>query len=174
MNELLWKENWEESRQHYLDWWAGRGLVISMWEHLPKDGAPHAEVPAPRRPGTCSSTGSTRNGAPPTFITNYPAARSRPTSCRWPTPTSGRARWPRSWAPSWRAAKIRSGSIRARRTDDAIVLDENNRWWRTHLDLIRACKRHAQGRYFVGCPGPDRRASTRWPGYGARSRPSWI
>ena len=35
---------------------------------------------------------------------------------------------------------------------DAIVLDENNRWWRTHLDLIRACKRRAQGRYFVGCP----------------------
>ena len=34
MNHPLWKDNWEESRQHYLDWWDGKGLVISMWEHL--------------------------------------------------------------------------------------------------------------------------------------------
>ena len=46
-----WKENWQESRQHYLDWWRGKGLVISMWEHLDKDGHPHESVapPAPAR-----------------------------------------------------------------------------------------------------------------------------
>ena len=39
MPQMYWKENWAESRQHYLDWWARKGLVISMWEHLTKDGA---------------------------------------------------------------------------------------------------------------------------------------
>ena len=43
MNKF-WKENWEESRQHYLDWWDHKGLVISMWEHIEKDGPPHAPV----------------------------------------------------------------------------------------------------------------------------------
>ena len=48
---VFWKENWAESRQHYLDWWAGKGLVISMWELLEKDGAPHeaVEPPVPAR-----------------------------------------------------------------------------------------------------------------------------
>ena len=35
-----WKQNWDESRQHYLDWWHSKGLVISMWEHLTKGGLP--------------------------------------------------------------------------------------------------------------------------------------
>jgi hypothetical protein len=44
LTDTLWKDNWPESRQHYLDWWAGDGLVISMWGHLKKDGAPHEPV----------------------------------------------------------------------------------------------------------------------------------
>ena len=39
-----WKENWEESKKHYLDWWDGKGIVLSMWEHLQKDGVPHELV----------------------------------------------------------------------------------------------------------------------------------
>ena len=153
MNEhAVGRKTGQESRQHYLDWWAGRGLVISMWEHLPKTARRMRQCLRPRRPATWTSTGSTRNGAPPISTTSCPAARSRPTSCRWPTPISARARWPRSSALSWRAARTPSGSTRAPSDSDAIVLDENNRWWRSHLDLIRACKRHAQGRYFVGCP----------------------
>jgi hypothetical protein len=35
---------------------------------------------------------------------------------------------------------------------DTIGLDENNRWLKLHLDLVKACKRYSQGRYFVGCP----------------------
>lgn len=41
-----WKANWEETRQHLLDWWEGNGLVIGKW--LPIPGGPaHAAVPAP-------------------------------------------------------------------------------------------------------------------------------
>ncbi|HRA68881.1 MAG TPA: hypothetical protein PL187_22840, partial [Caldilinea sp.] len=47
MNSAFWKTNWDESRQHYLDWWDRKGLVITMWEHLEKAGPPHADVPRP-------------------------------------------------------------------------------------------------------------------------------
>jgi hypothetical protein len=42
-----WKRNWEESRERYMEWWEGRGLLISMWEHLEKEGPPHEPVPEP-------------------------------------------------------------------------------------------------------------------------------
>jgi hypothetical protein len=45
LTDILWKDNWQDSRQHYLDWWAGDGLVISMWGYLQKEGAPHESVP---------------------------------------------------------------------------------------------------------------------------------
>ncbi|MFN8446499.1 MAG: hypothetical protein U0175_37255 [Caldilineaceae bacterium] len=35
---------------------------------------------------------------------------------------------------------------------ETIALDECNRWWQLHLDLVKACKQRSQGRYFVGCP----------------------
>jgi len=40
----LWKKNFEESKKHYTDWWNQKGIVLSMWEHLQKDGAPHEPV----------------------------------------------------------------------------------------------------------------------------------
>ena len=45
--DIPWKANWAESRGRYIDWWARRGLVVSMWEHLPTADRPHADVPEP-------------------------------------------------------------------------------------------------------------------------------
>ena len=152
MTNNLWKDNWEDSRRHYLDWWAGQGLVITMWEHLRKEGAPHEMVTA----------------APPTKdLEQYwfdPAWRSADlhytlsrTSFKADIlPVANTHLGPGSLAAIlgaeldgredtiWIHPRAEAG--------DAIVLDENNRWWKLHLDLIKACKRHAQGRYFVGCP----------------------
>ena len=35
---------------------------------------------------------------------------------------------------------------------DEIYLDENNKWWKLHLDLLKACKEISKGKYFIGCP----------------------
>ena len=43
----IWKKNWEESKENYLKWWNGKGLVISMWEYVEKDGDPHEIVTKP-------------------------------------------------------------------------------------------------------------------------------
>ena len=42
-----WKSNWEESKKNYIDWWNGKGIVLTMWEHLQKEGAPHEPVAPP-------------------------------------------------------------------------------------------------------------------------------
>ncbi len=45
MLDKLWKDNWEESRQHYIDWWDRKGLVVGMWEALEVDGPQYEPVP---------------------------------------------------------------------------------------------------------------------------------
>lgn len=147
-----WKQNWAESRQHYLDWWAGRGLVISMWEHLTTDGEPHEQVPPPA---------PARDLQQYWFDPEWRAANlhyqlSRSSFKADILPVANTHLGPGSLAAIL-GAELEGGEdtiwIRPQAGEDgAIVFDENNRWWRLHLDLIRACKQRSQGRYFVGCP----------------------
>lgn len=55
--KALWKKNWPQTRQHFLDWWAGQGLLLGTWGTGLKwdggdgedggDGAPHEETTEP-------------------------------------------------------------------------------------------------------------------------------
>ena len=152
MSIAYWKENWAESRQHYLDWWERKGLVISMWEHLPKAGPPHEEVPAP--PPARDWEQYWFDPAWRSAHIHYRLSRSSFKADIMPVAST-------HLGPGSLAAIL--GSELEGREDTiwihpvsgdnkTIALDENNRWWRLHLDLVRACKQHAQGRYFVGCP----------------------
>ncbi len=152
MSHALWKDNWEELRRGYLDWWAGRGLLISMWEHIEKEGPAHASVPQP---------------PPARDLDQYwfdPAWRaanihyhlSRSSFKADILPVANTHLGPGSLAAIL-GCELEGGEetiwIHPRPADsDEIALDEDNRWWKLHLDLIRACKANASGRYFVGCP----------------------
>jgi hypothetical protein len=174
MSSTLWKDNWEESRQHYVDWWAGKGLVISMWEHLEQDGAPHAPAAhahAPQPP-------------PPRDLNQYwfdPAWRAANIHYRLSRssfkadilPVANTHLGPGSLAailgspleggedtiwihprladngPLAASALEASGPLAA---SGEIVFDEANPGWKLHLDLLRACRQMAGGRYFTGCP----------------------
>ena len=46
----MWKENLELTKQHYIDWWWHKGIVLNMWEHFQTGVKPHADVPAPPAP----------------------------------------------------------------------------------------------------------------------------
>ena len=35
-----WKPNWEETRQHFIDWWHQEGLVLNVW-NAPELDNPH-------------------------------------------------------------------------------------------------------------------------------------
>ena len=46
----MWKQNLEQTKQHYIDWWNHKGIVLNMWEHFQTGVEPHADVPAPPAP----------------------------------------------------------------------------------------------------------------------------
>lgn len=152
MDNVLWKTNWADSRQHYLDWWAGRGLVVSMWEHLEVNGPPHEVVPAPP---------PARDLQQMWFDPEWRAAdihyRLSRSSLKADIPPVANTHLGPGSLAAVLGASLEGGPdtiwIHPRPGDsEVIALDEANPWWRTHLDLVRACRRLSQGRYFVGCP----------------------
>lgn len=46
----MWKDNLTTTKQHYIDWWNHRGIVLNMWEHFQDGVTPHADIPMPKEP----------------------------------------------------------------------------------------------------------------------------
>ncbi len=147
----LWKSDWAASRSRYLDWWAGRGLVISMWEHLEVDGICHEEVPAPA---------PARDHDQRWFDPQWRAADIHHRLARSDLradilPVANTQLGPGSLAAVLGAQISASQDtiwIHAKAPDAPVVLDEANPWLGLHLELVSACRRLSEGRYFVGCP----------------------
>lgn len=148
----VWKQNWKESKERYIGWWNGKGLLISMWEHLRKDGTPHEQTAPP---------------APPKDLNQYwfdPEWRAKHIHHQLSQssfkadifPVANTHLGPGSLAAIL-GADLEAGEdtiwIRHKENyGDDIIFNEKNKWWQLHLDLLKACKRHSQGRYFTGCP----------------------
>jgi len=149
--DTLWKANWADSRTHYLDWWARRGLVISMWEHLRTDGRPHAIVPTPV---------PARDLEQRWFDPEWRAADlhhelARSSLLADILPVANTQLGPGSLAAALGAELIAREDtiwIQPKAEDAPVALDEANPWLRLHLDLVTACRRLAGRSYFVGCP----------------------
>jgi hypothetical protein len=149
---LIWKENREESKTRYIDWWAGGGLIISMWEHLFKDGTPYTDVPEPPAPKDLNQ----RWFDPEWRADHLHWQMSRNSYEADILPIANTQLGPGSLAAIL-GADLEAGpdTIWIRHKEgfgDDIGFDPENRWWKLHLDLVRACKQRAQGRYLVGCP----------------------
>lgn len=43
-----WKQNLDETKQHFINWWNHKGIVLTMWEHFQEGVKPHADIPAPK------------------------------------------------------------------------------------------------------------------------------
>jgi hypothetical protein len=160
-----WKENFEESKQNYLKWWNGEGLVISMWEHFEKAGAPHEPVPEP--PAAASIEQYWFDPEWRAAHIHYQLSRSSLKADILPVANTHLG--PGSLAAAMGAQlQGRKDTIWITHGDDPgddIVFDQDSRWWRLHLDLLHACKALSQDRYLVGCPdlveGLDTLASLR-------------
>jgi len=150
--KATWKKNWEESKKHYIDWWNQKGLVISMWEHLVKEGDPHEAVPVPP---------PHRDANQQYFDPEWRAAfihycLSRSSFLADIPPVANTHLGPGSLAAIL-GAELEAGedTIWTRHRNDFgddFSLDPQNKWWKLHLELLKACKNKAQGRYYVGCP----------------------
>jgi hypothetical protein len=45
----MWKENWEDTKRHLVDWWNREGLVLGEWGSPLREGAPHENTTAPMK-----------------------------------------------------------------------------------------------------------------------------
>jgi hypothetical protein len=169
-----WKPNWEESQKNYINWWNGKGLVISMWEHLKKEGAPWEEVQAPAPPIDLNQRWfdpQWRAADIHHYLANSSFMADIP-------PVANTQLGPGSLAAIL-GAELEAGEdtiwIRHKEgtefnlcldessektpsftvspaTEFNLCLDESNKYWRLHVDLLKACKANSEGRYYVGIP----------------------
>jgi hypothetical protein len=151
VSHALWKDDWDTTRARYLDWWAGRGLVISMWEHLDVDGICHEEVRVPAPPRDLDQRW---------FDADWRAAdihyRLSRSELRADIPPVANTQLGPGSLAACLGAELVGGEetiwIEALAPDAPVALDSANPWLRTHLNLVEACRRLSDGRYFVGCP----------------------
>ena len=148
----IWKENWEESKNNYIDWWAGKGLVISMWEHLKKEGKPHGIVKRPEPARDLS-----QYWFDPHWRAGYIHYQLSGSSFKADIlPVANTHLGPGSLAAIL-GAELKGSEdtiwiMHKEDFGDQLNFDEQNKWWQLHLDLLKACKKKSQGRYFIGCP----------------------
>lgn len=150
MKMNTWKTNWTQSRQNYIDWWAGKGTVITLWEACKSE--PHVVVPKPPKFQSLDQLWfdpAYRADTIHHFLAN--------TSLKGDIlPVANTQLGPGSLAAILGASlEAREDTIWIRPNesfDGELKLDPDNKWWKLHLDLLKACKDKAQGQYFVGCP----------------------
>ena len=144
---MTWKTNFEESKKRYIDWWNGKGLIISMWEHLEKDGEPHEIVPKPQPAKDLNQFWFD----PVWRAQNIHYQLSRSSFKADILPVANTHLGPGSLAACL-GAELNGGddTIWIKHTgdfNDQIIFDSTNKWWKMHLDLIKECKKLSKGKY---------------------------
>ncbi len=148
-----WKKNMEETKQHYIDWWNHKGIVLNMWEHFQEGVIPHADVPAPAPPKDLNQKWFDPEWRA-AYLDWYVAHSSLLADM---LPVANTQLGPGS------LAAILGGVFEGGEdtiwihpnpnyTDDIKFDPDNNAAWKLHKDLLRACKEKAQGHYYVGMP----------------------
>ena len=147
-----WKKNLEETKQHYINWWNHKGIVLNMWEHFQEGVTPHADIP---EPVPCKDLN--QRWFDPEWRAQYLdwyVAHSSLMADMLPVANT-------QLGPGSLAA-ILGGVFEGGEdtiwihpnpdyTDD-ITFDPNHPNWLLHKELLKACKQKAQGHYYVGMP----------------------
>ena len=151
-----WKPNLEETKQRYIDWWNHRGIVLNMWEHFQEGVKPHADVAPPPPPKDLNQKWFDPEWRA-AYLDWYVAHSSLMADM---LPVANTQLGPGSLAAIlggvfeggedtiWiHPRPVVDGS-----PVDEIVFNPNHPNYLLHKELLKACKRKAQGHYYVGMP----------------------
>ena len=151
-----WKANLEETKKHYIDWWNHKGIVLNMWEHFQEGVTPHADIPEPKPYRDLNQRWFDPEWRAE-YLDWYVAHSSLMADM---LPVANTQLGPGSLAAIlggvfeggedtiWiHPRPIVDGS-----DVDDITFDPEHPNWLLHKALLRACKKKAQGHYYVGMP----------------------
>lgn len=154
----MWKRNWEETKQHFIDWWNRDGLLLGSWSATVLADMPHEVTEAP---------------APPASVRDrYVDAERRAhrnhhrlAHCAFPVdvlPVSDTDIGPGSLAlfigsdpgfseeTVWFEPSIQDCAEPEKLPP--LVFDETSQWWQVTEATLRVCAELGRGKYMVGCP----------------------
>ena len=147
-----WKQNLEETKKHYINWWDHKGIVLNMWEHFQEGVKPHADIPEPKPYKDLNQRWFDPQWRAE-YLDWYVAHSSLKADM---LPVANTQLGPGS------LAAILGGVFEGGEdtiwihpnpnyTDD-IKFDPQHPNWLLHKELLKACKAKAQGHYYVGMP----------------------
>ena len=147
-----WKQNLEETKKHYINWWNHKGIVLNMWEHFQEGVKPHADIHAPKPYRDLNQRWFDPEWRAE-YLDWYVAHSSLMADM---LPVANTQLGPGS------LAAILGGVFEGGEdtiwihpdpnyTDD-IKFDPQHPNWLLHKELLQACKAKAQGHYYVGMP----------------------
>ena len=148
-----WKPDLEATKRHYTDWWEHRGgTIVSMWEHFQQGVQPHADIAAPPPPTSLSQKWFDPQWRA-RYLDWYVAHSSLKADM---LPVANTQLGPGSLAAIL-GAQYEGGEDTiwihpACRFDPAIPFNPSHPNYLLHKELLKACKRQAQGHYYVGMP----------------------
>lgn len=147
-----WKKNLEETKKHYIDWWNHKGIVLNMWEHFQEGVTPHADVRMPAPPVDLNQKWFDPEWRAE-YLDWYVAHSSLKADM---LPVANTQLGPGS------LAAILGGVFEGGEDTiwihpdpnykDDFRFDDNHPNWLLHKELLKACKRKADGHYYVGMP----------------------
>lgn len=171
----MWKKNLEETKRHYINWWNHKGIVVNMWEHFQEGVAPHGPYSG-EKPIRLTETARNDFGTGAFGLPGAP--QSKDNHQRWFDP-EWRANY-LDWYIGHSCLKadmlpvantqLGPGSMAAilgARFEggedtiwihpnpdfkDKLEFDPNHPNYLIHKELLHACKRKANGNYYVGMP----------------------
>ena len=153
VNSKCIKPNLEETKQHYIDWWNGKGVVLNMWEHLLLPEAEKQGFKGSRalEPSQIWFDAERRAEYLDWYVKNVSLKADI-------LPVANTQLGPGSLAAIL-GSRYEAGEDTIWIHPDPDYTDDfsfdnsdNNQAWKLHKDLLRACKEKAQGHYYVGMP----------------------
>lgn len=155
---MRWKENWDETRRHFADWWEHRGLVVGMWGAPARPGNPHDDaesLPPPESLRAMFENGTVR-------ARRNHCALARQCFPADILPVSETDIGPGSLAlylgsePGFAEDTVWFGptihDCEVPETLPPFRFDPSNAWWEVTETTLKESVRLANGEYLVGCP----------------------
>jgi hypothetical protein len=155
---IMWKSNWEETKQHFIDWWHHDGLVLGSWGAPEYDGQPHEETEAPPKPESIRDRFT--NGEQRAIWNHHRLARQF-----FPAdvlPVSDTHIGPGDLAlllgsePGFSKETVWFNPVFHRDLEPEklppLIFDETNPWWQVIEQTLKTAADLARGKYLVGCP----------------------